>query len=392
MITLIAFFLILGVLVLVHELGHFLVARYFKVACEEFGIGFPPRIIGIYKKQGKWVKVFGSKEVTDNDPGSTVISLNLIPLGGFVKIKGENDNGNHESDSFAVQAAWKRALILSAGVLMNVVLAWFIFVIALSGPGLPEGYDASKAADKNYSDPRIQITSVVPKSPAEKAGIKAGDIILSIDNKVFQSTDEIQAFVSQKKGVNLNYQIKRGQTEITKNVTPEEIAFSSAESKVVGIGIQIDHIATVRYPWYRSIYHAMIMVWILLVMITTGLLKFFSQLFQGQSVGESVAGPVGIFGITGQMVDLGWAYVLQFTAALSLNLAVLNILPIPALDGGRLFFLLIEKIRGKAMNRDLEAMFNTAFFFLLILLVVVVTFMDISKLGCLSCKIKNLIR
>lgn len=387
MLTFITFFLILGLLVFVHELGHFAVARYFKVACDEFGFGFPPRLCGLYKRQGKWVRVWGGREITDHD--STVYSLNCIPLGGFVKIKGENDNGNHDSDSFGAQVIWKRALILSAGVIMNVILAWFILFCAFAITGLPESYDQSQAHLKNYQDPRIQITSVIADSPAETGGIKAGDIIVSIDGQNFASTADIQNFIKTKLDTPVIYQVRRGNQFLSKELTPRKLSVSASE-EIIGVGVGLDQIATVRYPWYRAIYQAAISVYMLLAMIIIGLWQFFAKLFQGQASGQAVAGPIGIYGITGQMVDLGLAYVLQFSAALSVNLAVLNILPIPALDGGRLFFLLIEKIRGKVMNRQLEMIFNNVFFLLLIIMIVFVSIADISKLGCLSCQIKSL--
>lgn len=388
MLTAITFFLILGLLVFVHELGHFAVARYFKVACDEFGFGFPPRICGIYKRQGCWACCWGAKDITDHD--STVYSINWIPLGGFVKIKGENDSGNHEPDSFGAQAIWKRALILSAGVIMNVILAWVILFFALTVTGLPESYDPAMASVKNYQEPRIQITNVIAKSPAEEAGLKAGDVIISIDGQQFADTASLQDFVKSKQDTPIVYQLRRGEDFLSQTITPKQLAVS-AEQSIVGIGVQLDQIATVRYPWYRAIYQAAISVYLLLAMIVLGLLGFFAQLFQGKGSAEAVAGPIGIYSITGQMVDLGLAYVLQFSAALSVNLAVLNILPIPALDGGRLFFLLIEKIRGKVMNRNVELIFNNIFFLLLIGLIVFVSLIDLSKLGCLSCQIKNLL-
>jgi regulator of sigma E protease len=388
MLTALTFFIILGLLVFVHELGHFAVARYFGVACDEFGFGFPPRAFGFYKRGGKWLRVWGNREITDHD--STVYSINWIPLGGFVKIKGENDSGNHEPDSFGAQAIWKRALILAAGVIMNVVLAWFILFIAFFATGLPESYDPSQAGNKHYSDPRIQITQIIPNSPAASSGIKAGDVIISIDNQSFASTAAVQDFIKTKAGTPVVYQLRRGGEFLSQTITPQAIQVSETE-QIVGIGVQLDHIATARYPWYQALYRAAISVYLLLMMILVGLGQFFAKLFQGEGSAQAVAGPIGIYGITGQMVDLGLAYVLQFSAALSVNLAVLNILPIPALDGGRLFFLLIEKIRGKVMNRQLELVFNNVFFLLLIALIIVVTVIDISKLGCLSCQLKNLV-
>lgn len=393
LITAVVFIFILGLLVLVHELGHFMVARRFGVACDEFGIGFPPRLAGFYKRNGKWVRVLGSREITDHD--STVYSLNWIPLGGFVKIKGENDNGNHDADSLGAQKPWKRALILSAGVLMNVVLAWVILSIAMM-IGLPEVVRDS-AIDPNYvKDRRIQITQVLADRPAEQAGIIMGDVIVSVDGQVFDKISGLIDYIGAKKDVAINFELKRGHSGISQTVTPTEIVDfdeTTGQSKTrIGIGVAIDEIATVRYPWYQAIYQGLMAVFLLLWMILSGIVNLIIQLFQGKADGNSVAGPIGIATITGQMVNLGVVYVMQFTAALSLNLAVINILPIPALDGGRLMFLAIEKIRGKAMKPQLEAIFNNVFFFALILLILVVTIKDISKLGCLSCQLQNLFK
>ncbi len=390
MLTAIIFIIILGALVLFHELGHFLVARLFKVSCDEFGIGFPPRAIGIYKKDGKWTKVFGNKEITDHD--STVYSINWIPLGGFVKIKGENGDGIDEPDSFAYQKAWKRALILSAGVIMNVIFAWLIMSVAM-GLGLPEVVRDSKTNPSYITDRRIQVVQIIPNTAASKADLKAGDTIVSIDNQAFTTTEQIQNYLAGKNGVSLNYKIKRGQEIIDKSITPQALPLTAEDNNVqrVGIGVAIDEIGNVHYPWYRTLIEGAYATGLLLWMIITGIIGLFVQLFSGQSVGEAVAGPVGIATLTGQMVNLGLVYVLQFTAALSLNLAVINILPIPALDGGRLLFLAIEKVRGKPMRKEFEAVFHNIFFILLMLLVLLVTIKDISKLGCLSCQINKLI-
>jgi len=384
MLTIIIFFLVLGVLVLVHELGHFLSARYFGVKAEEFGFGFPPRIFGIYKKaNGRWVRVWGDKKVSDAI--GTVYSFNWIPLGGFVKIKGENGDVK-DTDSFSVKKIWQRAVILSAGVIMNIFLAGFIITVGLM-VGLPQILEDLPDQVKIKSS-MIQIVDVMPNSPASQADFKIGDILIDIDNQTFENYPQVQTFVNEHNGQNLVYTIKRGQDLIDKEVTPTTIK----ETGKGGIGIGIAQVGLVRYPWYLAIVEGFKSTFLLLWAIIIGFFSLLARVFSGQSVSAEVAGPVGIATLTGQMVAMGWVYVMQFTAMLSLNLAVINILPIPALDGGRLLFLVIEKIKGKPVKQEIEAMIHNIFFILLLLLILLITFKDVSRLGCLSCRLSNLFK
>ncbi len=381
LLTVIVFFLVLGLLVLAHELGHFLSARRFGVKAEEFGFGFPPRIFGLYKKDGKWRKVWGDKKISDA-PG-TIYSFNWIPLGGFVKIKGENGE-TKEADSFTAKSIWRRAVMLSAGVIMNIALAAFIIIIGLM-IGLPQMLQDLPAGVKVKSS-MIQIVDVVPDSPAAKADFKVGDILLNIDKQTFSRYAQVQDFVNEHNGQELSYTIKRGQDLINKQVTP----ITMASTGKGGIGIGIAEVGIVRYPWYLAIVEGLKSTGLLLWAIILGFVGLLGRIFSGQNVSAEVAGPVGIATLTGQMVAMGWVYVLQFTAILSLNLAVINILPIPALDGGRLVFLLIEKIRGKPVRQEIEALIHNIFFILLLLLIFLITFKDVAKLGCLSCQLKQI--
>ena len=382
LLTIIIFFLVLGLLVLVHELGHFLSARRFGVKAEEFGFGFPPRIFGLYKQGGRWRKVWGDKKISDA-PG-TIYSFNWIPLGGFVRIKGENGDAK-DSDSFSGRKIWQRAVMLSAGVIMNIVLAAVIIIIGLM-VGLPQILE-NLPNNVQVSSRQIQIMDVMPDSPAAAADFKVGDVIVDINKQTFSRYADIQTFVDKHNGQPLTYTIKRGQDLINKQVTPVTIKATGKG----GIGIGIAEIGLVRYPWYLAIWEGIKNTGLLLWAIIMGFIGLLVRVFSGQNVSAEVAGPVGIATLTGQMVAMGWVYVLQFTAILSLNLAVINVLPIPALDGGRLLFLAIEKIRRKPVKQEIEAMVHNLFFVILLLLILLITFKDVAKLGCLTCQLRQLL-
>ena len=386
MLAIIAFVIILGLLVLVHELGHFITARKCGVTCDEFGFGFPPRFLGVQRKVGGgWRWVWGARELTEADTKhGTVYSLNWIPLGGFVKIKGESGGDGHDKTSFVGRPVWQRALILVAGVVMNMVLAVVLLIIAFA-IGVPQmSEDAAPAG--TISSPRfIQVMSVNSKSPADRSDVKPGDVIMSIDGNVFGTVPEIQKYVGDKNSQVLYYQFRRGQDLITKGITPQALTGTST----AGIGIGIGEGSIVKYPWYLAIIYGIKSAGILLISVLLGFWDLLSGLFRGKMVEGGVAGPVGIASLTGQMATLGWAYLINFTAMLSVNLAVINILPIPALDGGRLLFLLIEKLRGKPIKETTEAMIHNSFFILLMLLIAAVTWGDISRLGCLTCRISS---
>jgi regulator of sigma E protease len=373
--TIITFIIVLSVLVFAHELGHFAMARRFGVKAEEFGLGFPPRALGIYKNsQGKWKHVFGSKEVTDC-PG-TVYSINWLPLGGFVKIKGENGEGENETDSFASRPIWQRAIMLSAGVVMNVILA---MVLVVSGfmIGLPQVLDGSLDARAQISDRKIQIIQVIKNSPAEQADIQIGDTIISIDNIKFANFQALQNYVNSKIGQTLDYKVERGREPIDKLIKPVLIS----ETNKGGIGVAISETGIVRYPWYLAIWQGVITTFVLTWTIIVAFYDLIKGLLFGHGVTADLSGPVGIATLTGQVARMGFVYLMQFTALLSINLAVINFFPFPALDGGRVFFLIIEKIKRGPVKRELEGLIHNIGFVLLMILVVVVTFRDVSRFG-----------
>jgi len=384
LLTIIIFVVVLSVLVFAHELGHFFSARFFGVKAEEFGFGFPPRAVGLYRnKFGKWKKVFGNIQIEKlennedekNHPASksTIYSLNWLPIGGFVKIKGENGEGQSNNDSFASKKIWKRIVILAAGVIMNIVLAWFLFSLGYL-IGMPQS-TAELGKSAKISGENVLVMDVVPGSVAELSGLKAGDAILKIDDTKVALEKDVQDIIGSKKGEEVSLLINRDGASQVLKMTPE-----IKENGRAQIGISITAAGLVRYSFFPAIWEgARTVVWIL-EQIVVSFINLFADLFHGQSVGDQFAGPVGIAGITGQAARMGFTYLLQFMAILSLNLAIINILPFPALDGGRILFLLIEKIKGKPVRQELEVAFHNIGFLLLMALVAFITLKDIIKL------------
>jgi len=371
LLTIVIFLIILSLLVLVHELGHFLTARFFGVKVEEFGLGLPPRAIGWQKKDGRGKWTIGSREVPPGEP--TVYSFNWILLGGFVKIKGENGEAEQDKDSFGHKTIWQRCLILAAGVTMNV-----LFCIALLSFGFMIGMPmvAGEAPGGTFvSPPQVEIASVLDGYPAKAGGLEAGDVILAVDQKPMASSVDLKSYLTTKDNQTVVIKIKLGQTSLDKSLTVV------TKGGITGIGVSVADLGLVRYPWYLAIWRALQTTWFWLVTIVLAVVGLVRQLFGGASAGVEFSGPVGIAVMTGQAAKLGWIYVLQFAALLSLNLAIINILPIPALDGGRIFFLAIGKLRGKMVNSKWENLSHNIGYILLLLLIVVITGHDLYHYG-----------
>lgn len=378
MLTLLAFIIILGILVLAHELGHFLTARIFGARVHEFGFGFPPRVVGVYRDANNKRKIIWGKKFDSEQAPHTIYSLNAVPIGGFVKIKGENESELKDPDSFGAKSISHRALILSAGVIMNVILCIVLLSIGF-GFGIPSVLDdevLTKAS--SIRNEQIQIVSVSKYSPAALSGLKIGDAILEIEGNTVNSVTQIQNITHQSLDQTLVLKINRGGHKLTIESTPQILATSNNQPEL-GVGLVKTGIIT--YPWYLSIWEGTKATYHLVIDMFVALGQIFKSIL---SIGEmtiEVAGPVGIAVLTDQMVNLGLIYVLQFAAILSLNLAIINILPIPALDGGRLLFLLIEKIRGKEVNARIENIVHTTGFALLMLLVIFITYKDLARWG-----------
>lgn len=376
-ITILIFLAVLSILVFVHELGHFVVAKRSGMRVHEFGFGFPPRAFGIQKVGGKWKLVWGNKNSETED---TVYSINWIPLGGFVKIMGEdNEDGQADERSFGNKPFYQRFFTIAAGVIMNFLLAGVLLSIGY-GVGLPVAIQELSEVPKNatFTDTRVAIIQVAENSPAQKAGIEAGDIVQSIDGQSFANVEGLQAYVQENKGKEMNFAVKRINEEknfkVASNAQPEE------GQGVVGIGLAL--YGNLQFGLLPAIAQGFTTAWNQLANIASGLYHLFAQ---GQGL-ESLGGPVKIAQITGQVADTGFIPLLQFAAFLSLNLALLNALPFPALDGGRILFLLIEKVRGKKNNAKIEQYANAIGFMALLLLMLAITVRDVSQLET----IKNL--
>ncbi|MDD5290054.1 MAG: RIP metalloprotease RseP [Patescibacteria group bacterium] len=378
LLTILVFIVILGIIVLVHEAGHFFVARATGTKIEEFGLGFPPRLVGFYKNsEGKRKIIWGSKFKAETAP-STVYSLNRLPIGGFVKIKGEDGVGENDKDSFVNKRSWQKAAILTAGVLGNFLLCVILFSVGF-GIGLPTAIEDGVLHNaKNVRDNQIQIISVNSDSPAEIAGLKVGDAILTLDDKTMAEIKQIQDYTAEKNGLLVEIKVKRGENILTIQVVPKILETSDGHA-VLGVGLM--RTAVVSYAWYEAIWQGIkntgIMIWAILL----ALFDVIRNIFTKGEVSADLSGPIGIAVMTGQVMELGWIYMLQFTALLSLNLGIINILPFPALDGGRLLFVAIEKIRGKKNNQKVEGLVHNIGFAVLMLLVVLVTYRDLARWG-----------
>lgn len=417
MLTAIVFILILGLLIFVHELGHFVVARKFGVRAEEFGFGFPPRLFGWQKDQHGKLKFFwrhkAPLEVKEKDPetekniyvnkGDTIYSLNSILLGGFVKIKGEMGENPEDEDSFAHKSASKRSFILVAGVTMNILLAVALLSFGLM-IGLPQIIDEDTPKSAIIKNEKIQVSFVQEDSPAAEAELKAGDIILAVDGNKFRAISNLQEYLSSKKDEEVEIQVERlsigskfGVVEereerelinkesgiLTKKVKVLSLAelFPDSEHDATkgGIGIGLIQTGFVSFPWYEAVWRGFAVTGHWFKEIVLAFYDLFKNLIIHHKATIDVAGPVGIAVLTKEMTKLGFIYVLQFTALLSINLALINGLPIPALDGGRLLFILIEKIRRKQINQRVEAVIHNVVFVLLLLLMLLITYRDIVR-------------
>lgn len=378
----IIFILVLGALIFVHELGHFLMARRSGMKVEEFGFGFPPRLGGFVWSEEKKRHVFvaGNKEVSSSH---TVYSVNWIPFGGFVRIKGENGDGAHDPDSFASKGAIPRIKTLSAGVVMNFLFAWFLISIVLM-LGFPRAIEENEKIDPSKVE--VQIAQVLPGTPAADMGLKMGDVILSVSGEKFLRVERVQEIIQTKKGQEIAFQIRRGEETLTLKGMPR-VEYPKTEG---ALGIALGEITLARYGFFEAVLQGAVSTWNNTVMMVVGIGKLLASLFTADSAGLSdVSGPLGIAYLTKEVSNLGFVYLLYFTAILSINLAVLNILPFPALDGGRIFFILIEKMKGSPVSERVEGYFHQAGFLLLILLMIAVTVHDFAKFDIVQ-KIRNL--
>lgn len=360
-----SFLFVFGIIVFVHEFGHFIAAKTSGVKVLEFGFGFPP---AIFKKK----------------KGETVYSINAIPFGGFVKMLGEGGEEKNNPRSFVSRPKWIKAKIISAGVIMNLVLAWFIlsllYVIGFS-PLIPGMENHTGVANHIY------IENIEKDSSAAKVGIQKNDEILSIDSKKIVHIEDIRGEIKDKAGQVVKVEIRREGDVKTLTVTPYKETIEGQEITRIGIttfeALKADNIFIAPIAGFTEAGR-------MVVLTVVGLGEFFGRLFFSFNVSENAVGPVGIAVLTNEVRQLGFTYLLQFLAIISLSLALLNIMPIPALDGGHLLLIFVEKIRGRDVSQVLKNTLTIIGFVFLISLMLVITSRDIMRFGIFD-SIKNFI-
>ena len=356
------FLAVLAVLILAHEAGHFFAARKNGIKVEEFGIGFPPRILKFKK-------------------GETIYSLNLFPFGGFVKIYGEDGSFSANPRSFASKSVLRRASVIIAGVLANFLLGWLIISFAfMAGSPNPADYHIPGARVKENLG--VVLVEVQKGSPAEKAGLKEGDILISLylpgreGEAPAKTIKGVKNFIDEHRGEVIGIRYKRGSSILTTLAVPEVNPGPGRGA----LGIAMSRIEIISLPFHLALWEGLKTSAFLAKEITLSIFHIIISAFKGESVLNSILGPVGIVGLTGSAAKLGFNYLLNFIALLSINLAIINILPFPALDGGRLLFLAIEKAKGSPVSTKTAAIVNFIGFAFLILLMAVITYRDILRL------------
>jgi regulator of sigma E protease len=338
-ITIIAFILIFGPLILLHELGHFLTALALGVKVEEFGVGYPPRIYGIKR-------------------GGIIYSINYIPFGGFTRMAGEEDPDI--PGSLASKPAWVRIIVLSAGALMFAIVPLFLFPAGLMVP-----HDVAIGGSV--------IRAVVADSPAAVAGIQPGDMIVSINGNAVYNLSDTQRYIQQ----NLD---KPTEIELTKadkstyvvTVTPRLNPPAGQGALGITLGPKI---VTESLSVWEAIPRAFSKYGQAIILLFKGL----GDMITGATP-VVIAGPVAIAQLTGEVAQAGLSSLLDFAAVLSLDLAITNLLPFPALDGGRILFVFIELVRGKRISPKTEGMIHTIGFILLLTLMAFVTLTDVLRI------------
>ncbi len=363
--SVVLFIVILAVLILFHELGHFLAARSVGARVDEFGIGFPPRAWAFRPK--------GSE---------TEYSINWIPFGGFVRILGENGLDEiAEADkprSLTSKNRLAQVWVLCAGVLFNVLMGWVFLSISFMS-GVP-----SSVAPETHGlvgAPEITILQALEDTPASDAGFESGDVIRAMfregdtQETIPQSVVEVQEFIAASAGIPLTFTFEREGAVKTLVVTPE-----INEQRKGIIGISLDLIGTIKLSPLDALIEGGRMTGKFLVSIAQGLGGFVRDAFSGTADYSQVSGPVGIVGMVGTVSNQGFIALLSFAALISLNLAIINLVPFPALDGGRVLFIIIEAITRKPLPIRVTQWANIIGFGILILLMILITVNDIINL------------
>lgn len=363
--SIVLFILILVLLILIHELGHFSVAKWFKIRVDEFGIFFPPRIFA--KKYGE-----------------TEYSFNWLPFGGFVKIFGENyTEGAEDPRSFVRKPKWQQALVIVAGIGFNLIFAWLLLSTGYL-VGLPTSVEHRGFGEVRTAE--VTVVNVYPGSPAERSGIKTGDTVTKLETghdvlepKTLTVDDHATAvtnFIIAHNKESIIFFVKR-------DGEAKQFLARANEAVEPGrllVGVELDDIGTLKLPPHLALAQGAILSYEITKSTAVGLLGFFKTLFMGKANFGDVSGPIGITVFGAAMLQHGFAAAVVLVALISINLAILNLLPIPGLDGSRLVVIGVEAVTRRPVSPQWMMRLTLAGFAFLILLMLVVSYHDIAKL------------
>ncbi len=365
--SILIFIVVIVALIVVHEFGHFVAAKMAGMRVDEFGLGYPPRALVITKK------------------GETLYTLNWLPFGGFVKIYGEDPStktseGVGAGRAFSDKNRLLQAIVLVAGVAMNFLFAYVLVTSALVA-GTPRALSESEAM--NARNAELAVARVLPSSPAERAGLLPGDSFISAKDSMgeWRSVDpqSFSAFIAASNGETITLTVKRSGEMRTIAATPDTLV-AAADPSRYALGVEVATIGVVSLSPIAAVMEGAHLTWEVTKLTAVGLFHFFLGVLTLSADLSQVAGPVGIAGVVGDASLQGLGNLLSIMAIISINLALINLIPVPALDGGRLLFVLIESVTRRPIKAVVARAMNAAGFAFLILLMLVVTAHDIFKI------------